>query len=178
MEIDKDHVESTGNPDAVSEPESSLSQIPDPEKLEMRYNELNDRFLRLAADFDNFRKRTTREREMYTLSANEHFAVDILEIADNLERALKSDDDHIRQGVLQIRQLLTDVLARHGVTPIDALKKSFDPSEHEAIVHISSSEDAGTVIDEVSRGYRMHEKVIRYAKVAVSKGNKELKKEL
>ena len=98
------------------------------------------------------------------------FAVEILEVSDNLERALKSDDAHLRDGVGQIRELLNGILERHGITPIDALQKPFDPALHEAIVHLPSHEEAGVVLDEVSRGYRMHEKVIRYAKVAVSKG--------
>ncbi|MFA7694765.1 MAG: nucleotide exchange factor GrpE [Methanoregula sp.] len=137
----------------------------------MQYEDLNDRYLRLAADFDNYRKRTARDHEAMVQLANERFAVDILEIADNLERALKSDDNHLRMGVEQIHQLLTVILTRQGITPIDALKKSFDPQEHEAVAHIPSDENEGTVVDVVSPGYRMHKKVIRYAKVAVSKGN-------
>ena len=74
---------------------------------------------------------------------------------------------------MQIQQLLAAQLQRHGITPIDSLKKPFNPAEHEAIAHVPSDETEGTVIDEVSRGYRMHEKVIRYAKVAVSKGNQK-----
>jgi molecular chaperone GrpE len=137
-----------------------------------RFDELNDRYLRLAADFDNYRKRTARDHEAMVQHANERFAVDVLEIADNLERALKSDDSHLRHGVEQIHQLLSGILVRHGITPIDALKKSFDPGEHEAVAHIPSDDAEGTVVDVVSPGYRMHKKVIRYAKVAVSKGKK------
>jgi len=132
--------------------------------------ELNDRFLRLAADFDNYRKRIARDHETQIQLANERFAIDVLEIADNLERALRADDDHLRTGVDQIRQLLTGVLERHGITPIEALKTSFDPGVHEAVAHIPSDEGEGTVVDVVSPGYRMHNKVIRYAKVAVSNG--------
>ena len=171
MEIDDIHAEPEGRPDAPVEPvPASSPQQNEIDLQKTRYDDLNDQFMRLAADFDNFRKRTARERETITLVANERFAVDILEIADNLERALKSDDAHLRDGVDQIRQLLEGILARHGITPIDALKKPFDPALHEAIVHIPSEEEAGVVLDEVSRGYRMHKKVIRYAKVAVSKG--------
>jgi molecular chaperone GrpE len=137
-----------------------------------RYEDLNDRYLRLAADFDNYRKRIARDHEAMVQHANERFAVDVLEIADNLERALKSDDNHLREGVEQIHQLLSGILVRHGITPIDALKKSFDPGEHEAVAHIPSDDAEGTVVDVVSPGYRMHKKVIRYAKVAVSKGKK------
>ena len=136
-----------------------------------KYEELNDRYLRLAADFDNYRKRIARDHETQVQLANERFAVDILEIADNLDRALKADEEHLRTGVEQIHHLLAGILARHGISPIDALKTSFDPGIHEAVAHISSDEREGTVVDVVSPGYRMHTKVIRYAKVAVSKGN-------
>jgi molecular chaperone GrpE len=132
--------------------------------------ELNDQLLRLAADYENFKKRTAREWETLISHANERFAVDILEVVDNFERALKTDDSHLREGILQIQQLLEAQLLRNGITPLDAQKKQFNPAEHEAIAHVTSEEPAGTVIDEVSRGYRMHDKVIRYAKVVVSKG--------
>lgn len=144
---------------------------PDPQKK--AYDELNERFLRLAADFENFRKRSERDRESYICRANERFAVDLLEVIDNLDRAIKADDAHLREGITHIRQLLGAQLQRHGVCPIESLKKPFNPQEHEAIAHVPSDEVEGTVIDEVSRGYRMHDKVIRYAKVAVSKGNQK-----
>jgi len=135
------------------------------------FAELNDRFLRLAADFENYKKRSERDRASLVALANERFACDILEVVDNIERALKSDDAHLREGIVQIRQLLATRLQGHGVCPLESLKKPFNPQEHEAIAHVPSDQPAGTVIDEVSRGYRMHDKVIRFAKVAVSKGN-------
>jgi molecular chaperone GrpE len=134
------------------------------------FAELNDQLLRLAADYENFKKRIAREREAYISLANERFAIDILEVVDNFERAIKADDTHLREGINQIQQLLNAQLLRNGITPLDAQKKQFNPAEHEAITYITSEEPAGTVIDVVSRGYRMHDKVIRYAKVAVSKG--------
>ena len=140
------------------------------EDQKKRCEELNERYLRLAADFDNYRKRTARDHEIQVNLANERFAVDILEIADNLDRALKADNDHLRIGLEQIRELLAGTLARHSITRINALKTSFDPALHEAVAHIPSEEREGTVVDVVSPGYRMHNKVIRYAKVAVSKG--------
>jgi len=165
----------------VEEPENSMKNSPqvplsgtaEPDEQKKAYADLNDRFLRLAADFDNFKKRSERERATLVSLANERFAVDLLEVVDNLGRALKSDDAHLREGIVQIRQLLDAQLHRNGVCPIDSLKKTFNPAEHEAIAHVPSDEPAGTIIDEVSRGYRMHEKVIRYAKVAVSKGNQK-----
>ena len=157
---------STGSGVATEQPVPPLSDIDD---LRKQYDELNDRFLRLAADFDNFRKRTFREHETITNFANERFAVDMLDIVDNLERAERSEDTHLREGLVQIRELCSAILQRHGISPIDALAKKFNPAEHEAITHIPSDKDEGMVIDEVARGYRMHEKVIRFAKVAVSK---------
>lgn len=151
--------------DAVQSPEMELDE------QKKAYADLNDRFIRMAADFENYRKRSERERESYIALANERFAVDLLEVLDNLDRALKADDAHLREGVTHIHQMLTAHMQRHGVCPIDSCKKNFNPAEHEAIAHVPSDEAAGTIVDEVSRGYRMHNKVIRYAKVAVSKGN-------
>ena len=153
-------------------PESQLL-VAELEAQKKAFVDLNDQLLRLAADFENFKKRTARDRENSILLANERFAIDILEVVDNFERALKTDDTHLREGILQIRQLLNAQLLRNGITPLDAQKKQFNPAEHEAITHVTSDEPAGTVIDEVSRGYRMHDKVIRYAKVVVSKGNQK-----
>ncbi|MFA6331339.1 MAG: nucleotide exchange factor GrpE [Methanoregula sp.] len=152
-----------------------MSEIKEPDEQQKAYADLNDRFLRLAADFDNYKKRSERDRALVVALANERFAVDILEVVDNINRALKADDAHLREGVIQIQQLLDAQLQRNSVCPIESLKKPFNPAEHEAIVHLPSDEKIGTVIDEVSRGYRMHEKVIRYAKVAVSKGNQKNK---
>jgi molecular chaperone GrpE len=153
-------------------PESQLLTA-ELEAQKKAFAELNDQLLRLAADYENFKKRTARERETLISLAIERFAIDLLEVVDNFERALKTDDTHLREGILQIRQLLNAQLLRNGITPLDAQKKLFNPAEHEAIAHVTSEEPAGTVIDEVSRGYRMHDKVIRYAKVAVSKGNQK-----
>src|SRR4030042_5447939 len=143
------------------------------ERQKTAYAELNDQFLRLAADFENFKKRSARERELLVSLAIERFAIDILEVLDNFERAIQSDDAHLREGVNQIQQLLHDRLLRNGITPVDPRKKQFNPSEHEAVAHIASDEPAGSVIDVVARGYRMNDRVIRYAKVAVSKGNQK-----
>jgi molecular chaperone GrpE len=160
----------SGSVESLQESQLLVAEIGAQKKA---YADLHDQHLRLAADFENFKKRADRDREALIFLANERFAIDILEVVDNFERALKTDDTHLREGILQIRQLLNAQLLRNGITPLDAQKKQFNPAEHEAIAHINSEEPAGTVIDEVSRGYRMHDKVIRYAKVVVSKGNQK-----
>jgi molecular chaperone GrpE len=169
-----EHDPEQGGAGCSGEPVNPLKESP-PEQSELEeqkkaFAELNDQLLRLAADFENFKRRTERERESVIALANERFALDLLEVVDNFDRALKSDDAHLREGLLQIRQLFGTQLQRHRVTPIDSLRKTFDPAEHEAIAHVPSNEPEGTIIDEVSRGYKMHDKIIRHAKVAVSKG--------
>ena len=154
----------------LPEPDSGTPALDEQKKA---FADLNDQFLRLAADFENFKRRTSRERDSVVSLANERFAIDLLEVVDNFDRALKSDDSHLREGLEQIRQLLSAQLQRHGITPIDSLKKPFNPAEHEAIAHVPSGEPEGLVIDEVVCGYRMNEKVIRHAKVAVSKGKED-----
>lgn len=159
--------EGTGISDTASLNSQTDTNVLDEQKK--AFTDLNDRYLRLAADFENFKKRTARDRETITNLANERFAIDIIEVLDNFERAIKADDAHLREGIVQIQHLLSSQLQRHGITPLDALNKPFNPAEHEAIAHVPSDVMEGTVIDEVARGYRMHDKVIRYAKVAVSK---------
>lgn len=149
----------------------SVSGTPETDEQTKAFADLNDQFLRLAADFENYKRRTSRDRESMVALANERFAIDLLEVVDNFDRALKSDDSHLREGLEQIRQLLSAQLQRHGILPIDSLNKPFNPLQHEAIAHVPSGEPDGTVIDEVAKGYTMNEKVIRYAKVAVSKRN-------
>ena len=134
------------------------------------YDELNDKFLRLAADFENYKKRAAREQEMIIKFANERFALEILDILDNLERAIKVDDSELKGGLNHIHKLFISVLERNGISPMSCMNSRFNPNEHEAIAYVPSECEEGTIIDEVCRGYRMHNKVIRCAKVAISKG--------
>jgi molecular chaperone GrpE len=139
-------------------------------ELKASYDELNERFLRLAADFENYKKRVARDEENRIKFANERFAVEVLAVVDNLDRALKADNAHLRAGTETIGQLFRKILERQGITPLESLGRKFDPAEHEALVLVRSEQEDGVVIEEIVRGYRMHNKVIRHAKVAVSKG--------
>jgi len=143
------------------------------DELKLAYDDLNDRYLRLAADFENYRKRMARELENLTRLAVEDLAVELLEVVDNFERAEKAETGGIGEGMQQIQKLLMSILERHGVRPIECLNRPFDPERQEAIAYISSEAEEGTVIDEVVRGYCMQDKVIRCAKVVVSKGKEE-----
>jgi molecular chaperone GrpE len=106
--------------------------------------------------------------------ANEDFARDMLEVADNFERALKDEKEAAREGIGKINKLFDSILARHGLIAIESLGTRFSPLEHEAIACIPADKPEGTVIEEVSKGYSLNGKVIRCAKVVVSKGSEEV----
>jgi molecular chaperone GrpE len=153
-------------------PGSGESPLDEVAALRSAQAELNDRFLRLAADFENYKKRAAKDQASRVEAAVEQVLCEVLEVYDNLERAERADDDALRTGLAQIRKLFGAVLERRGVTPIACLNEQFDPALHEAIAAVPSEAAEGTVIDEVARGYCMNGRVIRYAKVAVSQ-NKE-----
>jgi molecular chaperone GrpE len=153
------------------EPQKDSASSLSADQLQNRYDELNERYLRLAADFDNFKRRNARDRDTQVRAAVEGFAVALLEVIDNFDRALRQEGAaSAREGLEQISKLLNSVLARHGIQPIESIGKKFNPAEHEAVHVMASPEEEGIVIDEVSRGYCMDQKVIRCARVVVSKG--------
>jgi molecular chaperone GrpE len=114
-----------------------------------------------------------REIEARTTFAIEDFAVELLEVMDNFERAEKADGAGLREGMEQIKKLLMAILDRHGIRPMECRGLPFDPEQQEAIAYVPSDAEEGIVIDEVVRGYCMQDKVIRCAKVVVSKGKEE-----
>lgn len=132
--------------------------------------DLNDKYLRLAADFDNYRKRTERDLSTHIRYAVEKFAVELIEVIDNFDRAISSENPKNREGLEQISKLFRTLLEQHGITPIVSVGEKFNPAEHEAVVCIPSDKEEGMVIEEFCKGYRMHDKIVRCAKVAVSKG--------
>lgn len=161
-----------------NETQQDLGQVADAaspalEELQKAYDDLNNRHLRLAADFDNYRKRMARELDARTTFAIEEFAVELLDVVDNFERAERAEDAGLREGMEQIKKLFITILERHGIKPIECRNLPFDPERHEAVAYIPSEAEEGTVIDEAIRGYCMQDKVIRCAKVVVSKGKEE-----
>jgi len=136
----------------------------------------SDRFLRLAAEFDNYKKRTAREFEDIIKRANVRLLRELVDIVDNFERAMSADaEDHshkaYRQGVELIYNQLSALLTKEGITPIDAVGKPFDPHYHEAVMQSASDEyDEGTVMQEIQKGYCIGDKVLRHSRVIVSSG--------
>jgi molecular chaperone GrpE len=132
-----------------------------------------DRYLRLAADFDNFRKRTAREAERSAAAQKEAFIRDLLPVIDNLERALASDvstsPEQLRRGVQMTLQQLTQLLRLHGVEPEESVGRPFDPRYHEAVsVRHDPSQPDHVILETFQRGYRRGNEVFRPAKVVVN----------
>jgi molecular chaperone GrpE len=143
------------------------------EELRRERDTLQDRLLRTAADFDNYRKRVERDRREVADLAVADAVQDLLPIIDNLERALQAqggDADSLRKGVELIHKQMLDLLRKRGVTTIDALGADFDPNRHQAVVHEASEEHReGEVMQEMQRGYVLGERLLRPAMVKVAK---------
>ena len=141
---------------------------------EKKYNDINDSYLRLMADFDNYRKRTIKEKADLIKNAGERIITDFLPIVDNFERALDSmktaeDVDAVRQGVELIYNQVMSMMKANGVAVIETKDAPFDTEYHEAITTIPAPtpELKDKIVDCTTKGYTMNEKVIRHAKVVV-----------
>jgi molecular chaperone GrpE len=147
---------------------------PDPlEEIRRERDAVQDRLLRTAAEFDNYRKRMDRERRDLAEHTAGEVIKDLLPIIDNLERALQASaqDDPLRKGVELTHRQMLDMLRRRGVTPIEALGADFDPNFHEAVSHEESAQHReGEVMAELQRGYKVGDRLLRPAMVKVAKG--------
>ena len=131
----------------------------------------NDKYLRLCAEYDNFRRRSQKEKENLYGDIKADTVVKFLPVYDNLERALKQDteDEAYRKGVEMIMAQFNATLEKLGVTPIDCLGKSFDPSLHNAVMHVEDEERGENEVVEVfQQGFMLGEKVVRFAMVKVA----------
>ena len=134
--------------------------------------EVDDRLLRLAAEFDNYKKRTARERQEYVALANERLVKELLPVLDDLERALQAAAEHeeaqLEDGVRLVHRSLAQLLEREGVEEIDA-SGVFDPHVHEAMLAQPSAEaESGDVLDVIQKGYKIGGRVVRPARVIVA----------
>jgi molecular chaperone GrpE len=156
----------------LNEPVAEESEI---EKLKEEIRELNDKYLRQAAEFDNFRRRNARERIELIQTAGKDVITDLLDVLDDSERAQKqmeSTDDvqQIKQGVQLVFTKLRNTLSAKGLKPMDTVGKEFNPDLQEAITEIEAGEKMKhLVVDEVQKGYYLNDKIIRFAKVVVGK---------
>ncbi|HEY3388464.1 MAG TPA: nucleotide exchange factor GrpE [Prolixibacteraceae bacterium] len=143
-------------------------------ELETANKELNDKYLRLSAEFDNYRKRTLRERMELTKTAGESVMLSILPVVDDFERAMHSIDqgmdfEAVKEGILLIYNKFQEFNKQNGIKEIEAAGKPFDTDLHEALTKIPAptEELKGKIIDVIQKGYYLNDKVIRFAKVVV-----------
>lgn len=144
------------------------------EKLRAEAADWKDKYLRLYAEFENFRSRTSREKVALISTASEGLMKDLLPVLDDFERSLKAmesaaDVQSLREGVDLVFHKFTGILQQKGLKPMDAIGKPFDADFHEAITQFPApdSSQKGLVIEEVEKGYSLHEKTIRFAKVVI-----------
>jgi molecular chaperone GrpE len=176
-EAAEEAAELTVEPDGETERERSLaaqlelSMQKGRETLE-KLKEEHDRFLRGAAELENYRKRAQKERDEVLRYGNEKLLKDLFPVVDNLDRALAAApaDDPMVKGVTLVRASLEQVLARYGVTSFSAMGQPFDPAKHEALLQVATADAApGTVVMEHARGFLLHERLARPAMVGVAK---------
>jgi molecular chaperone GrpE len=162
--------EETVEETAEEEQEEEIKEPTTEEKLA----ELQDRYLRLSAEFDNFRKRTLKEKIDLQKSANESLLGALLPVADDFDRAMQSveeakDIEAVKEGMRLISGKFQGFLNQQGVKEIEAVNKAFDTDLHEAItkVPVPSKKLKGKVVDVVQKGYYLNEKVLRFSKVVI-----------
>jgi molecular chaperone GrpE len=154
-------------------PEAVQDKVEHKNDYESKIAELNDRYLRLYSEFDNYRKRTQKEKAELSKWASEDLMKAILPVLDDFERGMKSmenptDIKALKEGVALIFSKFKKILEQKGLTALESAGLAFDPDLHEAITQVPGPEDMrGKVIDEVEKGYLLGGKVIRYSKVVV-----------
>lgn len=172
------------SPEAMVEEDLEASTEDDPEaKLkaaEQKADEYYDRLLRTSAEFDNYKKRTTREMRDVVRYANEKLLKELLSVVDNLERAITSaqqdnaEDDALLEGVRLTLNEIEKILERHNVQPVKALGEPFDPNFHQAMMQEESEDQpVNTVTQEMQKGYVLYDRLLRPAMVVVSKAKSE-----
>ncbi len=144
--------------------------------LEVKVNELNDKYLRLYSEFDNYRKRTLKEKADTIKTASEDVFKAILPVIDDLERAIKANDatadmNALKEGISLIYNKFKNIVHQKGLIPFESIGEVFNPDLMEAITEIPAADESqkGKIIDEVEKGYKLGDKVIRFAKVVIAK---------
>jgi len=170
------------NTDQEKSPEVEEVELSEEEKLANRVSELEDKLLRSAAEFDNYKKRIARNYDDMIRSAEDRILNQLLDIIDNFERALNTDDnasiESVREGTNLIFNQMNELIKKHDIKPIKALGKTFDPNFHEALMQLPSEKYAeGIVALEINKGYMQDKRVLRHSKVGVSAGKAKVENE-
>jgi molecular chaperone GrpE len=175
-EEDADTAINTGSENGNTMQKEPASPENEVERLKADVQEMKDKYLRLVAEFENFRKRTARESLELRQTAGKEVIVSLLDVLDDSERAekqLQSDNDMgaIKEGLLLIFGKFRSLLQSKGLKPMQSIGTDFNPDLHEAVAEIPAPAEnmKGKVIDEVQKGYYLNDKIIRFAKVVVAK---------
>lgn len=167
----EDTIENNVGEETAAEPIIELSVE---EKLQQENTVLNDKYLRLFAEFDNYKRRTQKERIELLQTAGKDVVVSLLPVLDDFDRALKATENAtevnaIREGIMLVQTKLKSILTQKGLKEVASLHTTFDTDIHEAITKIPAPTDdlKGKVVDELEKGYTLNDKVIRFAKVVV-----------
>ena len=156
----------------LNEPLTNESET---ENLKEQIAQLNDKYLRQAAEFDNFRRRTAKERVELIQTASKDLIKELLDVLDDSDRAQeqlgKTDDiTQIKEGIQLVFNKFRNALTAKGLKPMDAAGTDFNPDLHDAVTEIDAGEEMkGKVVAEVQKGYYLHDKIIRHAKVVVGR---------
>jgi molecular chaperone GrpE len=157
----------------LNEPMTNDGEV---EKLQNEIAELKDKYIRLVAEFDNFRKRNAKERLEMLQTAGKDVLTSFLDVLDDCDRAQKqlessNDVQAIKEGVFLVFNKLRNTIQNKGVKPMESINQEFNPDLHEAITEIPAPnpELVGKIVDEVQKGYYLNDKIIRFAKVVVGK---------
>ena len=179
VEIEQEKVENNINTDETTvTPDGILDEIleTEAEKFEVALTEQKDKYLRLLAEFENYKRRTSKERIDLIQSAGKDILISLLDVLDDVDRAEKqiqnSDDiETQKEGIQLVFNKIRSTLYAKGVKPMESIQQVFDVEKHEAITEIPAptKDLVGKVIDEVQKGYLLNEKIIRFAKVVVGK---------
>lgn len=168
QDIKKEENQSDDLGEVIEEIEQELSEI---DKLKLENDELNDKLIRHYAEFDNYKKRTTKEKEDNLIFAKVICLKDILSAVDNFERALttKTEDENYKKGIEMIFNQLLQTIRDLGVEEINPLNEAFNPEYHSAVTQIENEElDSGVVAQVLQKGYKIQNRVIRHAMVVVT----------
>jgi molecular chaperone GrpE len=156
------------------QPKSAEQLLRELEQAQAEATKLREQLLRTAADYDNFRKRTRRDIEDAQRKSVEKVLLEVLPVADNLERAVQAaqhggDVGSVVEGVTMVLRFFEDALGRLGVERVASVGQPFDPSLHEAVQQVESDQNPGTVVTEMTAGYRLNGKLLRAAMVSVAR---------
>ena len=157
--------------DAKAAEAKTEEAAPQPDDCASKLAAEHDRYLRLAAEYDNYRKRSQRERDSIFNDVRSDTVTKFLPVYDNLVRALEQStaDEAYRKGVEMIMTQFKDILSRLGVTEIESVGKTFDPALHNAVMHdTDESQGENIIVQELQKGFKMGDKVIRFAMVKVA----------